>query len=225
MGLDGVELIMAIEEEFQIAISDAEASESETVGKMVDVVHARLRHCATDPCPSQHGFYVLRKCLMEQFGLTRSEVKPNSVLAELVPEEGRPAAWDTFMRNLTGDKDTSPVLVRPKWLNRIVVVMLPSVALLLPLIWIPPTFFWLGLFPALLVLYIGDMATTRWKTLFPAEYSQVKDLVRFVKTLDSRAWAKEEVFEKVREIAVEILGVKPEQVKLNARWVNDLGVG
>ena len=37
MGLDGVELILAIEEEFQIAISDAEASESDTVEKVVDM--------------------------------------------------------------------------------------------------------------------------------------------------------------------------------------------
>lgn len=225
MGLDGVELIMAIEEEFKIAISDSEASQSDTVGKVVDIVHGRLRHNAADPCPSQHGFYVVRKNLVEQFGLARSAVKPGSVLAELVPEEGRPVAWDTFMRNLTGDKYPSASLVRPKWLNRIVVLLLPGTAFFLPLVWIPPSFFWLGFFPALLVLVVGDRATTRWKTFFPSAYSQVKDLVPFVKTLDSRIWSKEEVFDNIREISVEILGVKPEQVKLEAHWVNDLGVG
>lgn len=43
MGLDGVELVMAIEKEFQIAISDSEAAECGTVGKLVKSVHSRLR--------------------------------------------------------------------------------------------------------------------------------------------------------------------------------------
>jgi len=34
MGLDGVELVMAVEEEFQIAISDSEANECSTVRKL-----------------------------------------------------------------------------------------------------------------------------------------------------------------------------------------------
>lgn len=55
MGLDGVELLMTIEEEFKFTISDAEAAELDTVGKVVDLVHARLRQNAEEPCPSQHG--------------------------------------------------------------------------------------------------------------------------------------------------------------------------
>ena len=59
MGLDGVEIVMAIEEEFKITISDSEAAGADTVGKVVDLVHARLRHNKEEPCPSQHGFYVV----------------------------------------------------------------------------------------------------------------------------------------------------------------------
>ena len=52
MGLDGVELVMAVEEEFQIAISDSEASDCTTVRKLVELVNSRLRHDSKDPCPS-----------------------------------------------------------------------------------------------------------------------------------------------------------------------------
>lgn len=43
MGLDAVELVMAIEEEFQIAISDSEAAECPTVQELVEVILSRVR--------------------------------------------------------------------------------------------------------------------------------------------------------------------------------------
>ena len=225
MGLDGVELVMAIEEEFKIAISDAEASEADTVGKVVNLVHARLRQNADEACPSQHGFYMIRKQLMEQVRLPRSAVQPDSRLEDLIPNAGRRTVWRNLIQTLTGASNTSAALVRPKWLNRIVTLLLPVVAFGLTLNWVPLSLFWLGFFPALFVAYLGDKMTSPWKTQFPSAYARVKDLIPFVKTLDSRVWSKDEVFAKVRQISVEILGVKPEQVKLESHWVDDLGVG
>ena len=222
--MEFVQIIMAIEEKFKIVISLEELVQPDTVGKVVDVVYARLRHTATDPCPPQQGFYRVRKALMEQFGLDRAEIKPERLLNELVPQEGRPAVWETFMRTLTGDEYTSAALVRPKGLDRIVVLLLPAIAFFLPLLWLPFSLFWLGFFPALIVLCLGARATTRWKTLFPPECSRVRDLVPFVKTLDSRIWTKDEVFEQVQKITVEYLGVKPEQVKPETCWIKDLAV-
>lgn len=46
MGLDGVELVMAVEKEFKIAIADADAAQCVTVGRLVDLVHSRLRHAS-----------------------------------------------------------------------------------------------------------------------------------------------------------------------------------
>ena len=43
MGLDGIELLMAVDEEFKIAISYEEAAHCVTVGKLVDLVHSRLQ--------------------------------------------------------------------------------------------------------------------------------------------------------------------------------------
>ena len=224
MGIDSVDLIMAIEEEFKIAISDAEASQSDTVGKFIEIVHARLRHSTEDPCPSQHGFYFIRKNLMEHLGLSRTAITPNTMLDELIPSENRHAVWKAFVQELTGDQSLSVALMRPTGLNRIVVFVFPAIAFALTLVWVPLSLFWIGFFPAIFVLYIGDRLTAPWETEFQSSYSQVRDLIPFVKTLDNRVWSKEEVFEKVRDISVEILGIEPEEVKLESRWVNDLGL-
>jgi hypothetical protein len=42
MGLDTVELVMSFEEAFEIQIQDADAASLETVGSIIDYVHARL---------------------------------------------------------------------------------------------------------------------------------------------------------------------------------------
>jgi acyl carrier protein len=225
MGLEGVEIVMAIEEEFKIAITDAEAAAADTVGKVVDLVLARLRQNADEPCPSQRGFYVIRKQLMGQLGLPRSVVKPDTRLEDLIPDEDRRQIWRNLIRTLTGEGNASVALLRPKWMDRIVTLVIPAIVFGLTLIWVPLELFWLGLFPALFAAYLGDKMTTPWKTQFPSAFSRVKDLIPFVKTLDCRVWSKDEVFDKVRVISVGILGVKPEQVKLETFWVKDLGVG
>ena len=88
MGLDGVELVMAVEEEFQIAISDSEANECSTVRKLVELVHSRLRHSSTDPCPSQHSFYHARRNLISILQAQRNEIKPDTNLEEIVDNLG-----------------------------------------------------------------------------------------------------------------------------------------
>lgn len=43
MGLDGVELILAVEEEFQIEIEDEDAWEFKTVIQLVDYVYFKIK--------------------------------------------------------------------------------------------------------------------------------------------------------------------------------------
>jgi len=93
MGLDGVELVMAVEEEFQIAISDSEANECSTVRKLVELVHSRLRHSSTDPCPSQHSFYLARQKLISILHTPRQKIKPETKLDEIIPKKHRKRLW------------------------------------------------------------------------------------------------------------------------------------
>lgn len=51
MGLDGVELVLASEEEFKVAISDEEASKCETPGILTDLIYSKLRKSKQEKCP------------------------------------------------------------------------------------------------------------------------------------------------------------------------------
>lgn len=223
MGLDGIELIMAVEEEFAIAIPDADAAQCVTVGKLVDLIDARLRHSVAEPCPSQRGFYVVRRELMSLLGLARTAIKPGTLLVDLIAREKRRTLWPQLLQALTAGRTEWPRLVRPRWLTVLVVVVVPLAAC--TALAISTGSLGLALLLGCLVVIIGDRLSVPWKREFPRGFGQVQDLIKFVTTLNARIWSKDEVFERLRTIIVEQLGVEASQVTLDADFVHDLGLG
>ena len=224
MGLDGVELIIAIEDEFKVTLTPQEVFEADTVGRVVDVIYTRLRHSNDDPCLSQQGFHVVRKRLMEQFSISRSEIKPDSKLETLIPAVERRAEWNELIAALAGEKCDWIGLERPDRINRFVVFVFPLIAFVATALFVPMYLIWLGIVPAILALIVGNRMTEKYAVLIPQDYSEVKSLIPLVKSLDNRVWTKDEVFAKVRDITVDVLAVTPDKVKLESRWVNDLGM-
>ena len=51
MGLDAVELVMAVEEKFGISITDEEATKAVTVGDLKHLVRTKLDVADADGCP------------------------------------------------------------------------------------------------------------------------------------------------------------------------------
>ena len=126
MGLEGVEIVLAVEDEFQIAISNAEAEKSDTVGKVVDLVYSRLRPSTQAPCPSQQGFYRIRKQMMKQLAIPRSTIKPETLLEDLIPRENRREAWKELITALAGKEFSDTALQRPRWVKRLSFIALPG---------------------------------------------------------------------------------------------------
>jgi acyl carrier protein len=224
MGLDAVEIVISVEDEFQIVLTDAEAGSCETVGKLVDLVYSRLRHEASDPCPCQHGFYLVRRQLMTLFALPRERIRPETRLAELIGKAGRRQRWRQLIEALVGQPAVIPQLLRPGWLRLLVGAGMPLFAG-----WASMRFFWFSFFEAVavavMVFFLGEWLTQRFENEFPAHFYQVQDLVKLVRTTDAKPWTKEEVFAKIQAITVKILGVEASKVTLDAHFVNDLGVG
>lgn len=94
MGLDSVELVMAIEEEFGLDIPDRDAEKMFTVGDIYEWL--KLRIATADPiaCLTQRIFYKLRRALIENYRLERHLIAPDTRLTDLLSldlvEEGWP---------------------------------------------------------------------------------------------------------------------------------------
>lgn len=93
MGLDGVELILAIEDGFQIHITDGEASAVTTVGNLHDLVVSRLEGQGSKRCLTSAAFYRTRRGIIEALGLPREDVRPSTALENILPENVRREQW------------------------------------------------------------------------------------------------------------------------------------
>ena len=223
MGLDGVELIIAVEDEFQIAIEDAEAEKCVTVQKLVELVYSRLRHTKTEPCLSQQGFYVVRKALMDILPVKRSMIKPDTKLEDLIENSNRRTVWRKIISSFTESANITHSLVRPKWLNLLVFFILPILVCVGNVIfhWFPLV---LSIPAGITTAVFGSFITSPWKQMFPSKFSTVKDLIRFVATLETSVWTEDEVFQKIKHIIVEHSGVKESDVTPETDFVKDLGI-
>ena len=83
MGLDFAELVMNVEDEFGIVLSE-EAYPIRTVGELTDYIMKRIQYAAKIPCPSQAAFLLVRAELMKTLNIPRREIRPSTPLAPLL---------------------------------------------------------------------------------------------------------------------------------------------
>ena len=205
MGLDGLELIMAVEEEFEVSFSDAEAFQSDTVGKLVDTIYSRLRNNSDLPCPSQQGFYVVRKHLMEICDITRSHIKPESELEHIFPISNRRNLWKKLIHSLTGAKQIWPDLERRKPYDTIFLKVIPCFSFLIIFslfyITVPEgsieaaSLFAIAFYLLSIVFYLAysDPITT----IFPKEFNSSKTFNQVCKNLKQQSLDKRKSIRKV----------------------------
>ena len=220
MGLDDLELIMALEEEFSVALSDEEARGAlTTVGATVDTIYARLRQSEDGPCPSQQAFYQIRKILMEQLGVARHEIRPDTTLDSIFPKPGRPENWNT---TFTAHDGIEHLLKRSRPLNSLINLIIPGTMFAASTIWLPV---WAGCLIAIGCMWAGNRLTRSLRIEFRGKMTTVKDLVPYIKTSDMQVWTRSAVLHTVRAVATEQLGVTPDHLTEDAHWYNDIGLG
>ena len=97
MGLDAVELVMAVEETFGITINDAQAAEMITPALLITYIQEAVGAVANRrECISQRAFHRIRGSLMKTLGVRRSEVTPETRLNSLFVGSERSMRWDSF---------------------------------------------------------------------------------------------------------------------------------
>jgi acyl carrier protein len=114
MGLDGVELLMEIEDAFKISISDEEVSEAITVGKLYQCVLDKIKVSTEERCSSQKSFYLLRAALRENLGIEAKSVTPRTTTEKLFPKPDRRKLWSKISINVPYK---FPELIYPYWID------------------------------------------------------------------------------------------------------------
>lgn len=113
MGLDGVEMVLTVEEEFGIAISDGDAESLYTTRDLIEAVCSKLDmgggeldvdlesdELRVTSCLSQRAFYKVRSEVMRATGVARGRVKLESRVEELFPKFKGVGEWKKFVHEL-----------------------------------------------------------------------------------------------------------------------------
>lgn len=231
MGLDGVEIVMAVEETFDLRIEDAEAAKILTPRQLIELIQSKVTTTNASICLTQRAFNLLRKSLLRHGGWKRSEITPARRLSELINRNQRRSLLENVCGNLTIKKP--PKLVLANWLN----ITLFAAALatgLLADIATKQIFSSVAIWIFILVaMFTAGAALRLTKPLckeFLANLQTVGDLARWVMTHKADlatatvpAWTRDQIAARVREIVVDVLGCKPDFSE-DANFVKDLGL-
>lgn len=229
MGLDSVELVMDVEDRFNITLPDVALGRVRTVADLAAIVISRLPR-SSEVCPTASEFYRLRKVLVEHGALDRRAIRPGTRLRDLFPR-GLRRPW----RSLRRVERRLPSLEVPARLDTLLLwgtgtTMLIGVGAV--------ALFWakMGAYggAAGLVLLLGLVVAlvllpARFASCLPAGVQTIGDLARLLApeencqgTLGDRLIAQQRVLDEVRAITAAQLGLPLEHVRPESEFVRDL---
>ena len=235
MGLDAVEIVMEVEEAFDIRLEDAEVEKMDTPGDLIESVLSKVAQTGAAGCLTQRAFNLLRRKLLHHLALKRRDVSPSARLADLVPRPNR----SDLLQRLAAEFGTQPLpgLVRPQWLVALLTTgsLAVGIAVSGALVTLAPTTgpagsIFAGVLTAAIVGFLAGVASIGLRTEFPPLTATVGDLSRWIVAhkpdLAPSApgkWTREQVAERVREIVIEKLGCAG-SYREEASFVKDLGL-
>jgi acyl carrier protein len=226
MGLDGVELVMDVEDHFGITITDDEALSARTVRDLVELCRQRILAADLLKCPSLSCFLALRRTVRDVMGDPSFRVRPRWLVAQTLP----PAKRREFWRQLPTLLQTTPAdLRRPRplrWALMIATLLIGCVSLI-------PTTADMAILPlsicfTLFAMFLLFVATSSFRTVSPTGFESFGDITRQLVGLrmaTKRPTGPDEaaILEELRPIIANALGVRAEKVVPMARFVEDLG--
>ncbi len=228
MGLDGVELVMAVEEKFGIQIADEEAQNIRTPRQFYDTVEKKIRTVPADVCLTQRAFYLLRRAFRSELAISRNAFRPDVPLESIIPREGRKECWEK-LREQTGAL-TWPRLRFPQLVSATLGTILLVIATAV-YIWAGPGAIQRAIIVALAT---GLTALVIIPLAAPLRISfsgqTIGSLTEFIVTSNSflvgpsaDEWTRERIRLQIRQIIVDQLAVSPD-FSDDADFIEDLGV-
>jgi acyl carrier protein len=219
MGLDIVELLLNVEETFDLHIPNEDAQRLDTPRKLIDYLEARLLPQESGPCLSQRAFYRLRRGIEQVQNIPARSVTPSTTLESLFPVPERRQAWKALQEKLE--------LPLPK-LHRSTKVVVEGWVLAIAagvLVYFLAERWAFWAFAATLSLYLT--ATEEQKVYF-----EMKTLGQLAQRLVARSsrellesserWSRSQIRAVVVSLVKETTGVK--DLDLDDHFVRDLGM-
>lgn len=232
MGLDAVEIVMAVEQAFDIEIKDAEAEHLLTPGDVIALIQAKVARVETEVCLSHRAFNLARRLLIEQFGLPRHQITPGLALREVVPKPQR----REFLQQVRSRMNAESALALAP--SSAVLTLVISFTLLLTATFYGALLGPLGFSGALplallggfIVMLLGMLAARAAATEFPPAIATVGGLAQWIRThkpdladKSQRAWTREQIAAHIREIVIAHLDCES-RYREDARFIQDLGL-
>lgn len=233
MGLEGVELLIAVEEKFGITITDEDANALHTIGDILALVKRRLHENSGISCLSSHLFYALRRAFITQFGVTRRQVTLDAPLVGLLPSGDRRRQWQQLGEELGC---SMPNLLRPRWMT-VVILAVPLLIIWNQFELFSPldlaVFIIVALVPSLLCLWILWRATSMHARCIPPSCATVRGLVASLLKLNHHGtnlrlagqWQDDQLWPTLQQVICDELKVKPEKVREETRLYGELMSG
>jgi hypothetical protein len=102
VGLDAVEIIMGWEQAFDITITDAEAEKICTPRMAIDLLITKLEVNENIPeiCPLTRIYQRVIQALQTVLSLQQNQIKPDSKLRHLLPQQQRSETWQQICSHL-----------------------------------------------------------------------------------------------------------------------------
>jgi acyl carrier protein len=231
MGMDGVEIVMAVEEAFDLRIDDAEAAKILTPRQLIELVQSKVAITDASVCLTLRAFNLLRKSLLRHGNWKRSEITPATNLSGLIKRNRRKELLLVVTTEL-GIKQP-PKLILPNWLNLIVLVGSLLVGVFAAVVtrhFFDSVAILIFLLAAIFAAGVALRLTQPFRKNFPSNLQTIGDLARWVMTHKADlatasfpAWTREQIATRVREIIVSVLGCKSDFSE-EANFVKDLGL-
>jgi hypothetical protein len=114
MGLEGIEIVLAVEETFGIAIPDAEASRMQTPAELIAFIEAHVPTVYSRECLTQQLFYRLRRGFRSTIPSLSAPFKPDTQLRDVVSKDDWPVIWGK-VRAAVGDSNWPRDIPWPGW--------------------------------------------------------------------------------------------------------------
>lgn len=233
MGLDGVELVMAFEERFGISITDGEAGNIRTPKDVIDLIMSKIKVTDEKLCLSQRAFYLLRNALIRKLGISRNSINPDTDLGKIIPKSDIKRVWKELRTEVQAR--SWPKLVRPLWMKLAIFICSIGVFSITYLIVLSCpeeiignylTASLSGSFLGILFIFFALYFTRSFKNSIPSRLRRIRNIVpRHVISSEKIKWSKEEVPRHVKQIVIQMLGLRESQYREDADFIKDLGVG